>query len=38
MESLFITNYSEQTFLDKIKQGLRTCQSGNGHLRARRQL
>ena len=27
MESLFITNYSEQTFLDKIKQGLRTCQS-----------
>jgi len=38
MESLFITNYSEQTFLDKIKQGLRTCQSGNGHLCARRQL
>lgn len=27
MESLFLTNYSEQTFLDKIKQSLRTCQS-----------
>ena len=27
MESLFLTNYSELTFLDKIKQGLRTCQS-----------
>ena len=27
MESLFLTNYSEQTFLDKIKNSLRTCQS-----------
>lgn len=27
MESLFLTNYSEKTFLDKIKQNLRTCQS-----------
>ncbi len=27
MESLFLTNYSEQTFLDRIKQNLRTCQS-----------
>ena len=27
MESLFLTNYSEQTFLDKIKQSLRTCKS-----------
>lgn len=27
MESLFLTNYSKITFLDKIKQSLRTCQS-----------
>jgi superfamily II DNA or RNA helicase len=27
MESRFLTNYSEQTFLDKIKQSLRTCQA-----------
>ena len=27
MESLFLTNYSEQTFLDKVKQSLRTCKS-----------
>ena len=27
MESLFLTNYSELTFLDKIKSSLRTCQS-----------
>lgn len=27
MESLFLTNYSEQTFLGKIKKSLRTCQS-----------
>ena len=27
MESQFLTNYSEQTFLNKIKQSLRTCQS-----------
>ncbi len=27
MESQFLTNYSEQTFLDKIKQSLRTCQA-----------
>lgn len=27
MESLFLTNSSEQTFLDKIKQSLRTCSS-----------
>ena len=27
MESLFLTNYSEQTFLDKIKNSLRTCLS-----------
>lgn len=27
MESLFLTNYSEQTFLDKIKNRLRQCQS-----------
>ena len=27
MESLFLTNYSEQTFLDKIKNSLRTCRS-----------
>ena len=27
MESLFLTNYSEQTFLGKIKNSLRTCQS-----------
>ena len=27
MESQFLTNYSEQTFLDKAKQSLRTCKS-----------
>ena len=27
MESLFLTNYSEQKFLDKIKNSLRTCKS-----------
>lgn len=27
MKSLFLTNYSKQSFLDKIRQSLRTCQS-----------
>ena len=27
MDNIFLTNYSEQTFLDRIKENLRKCDS-----------